>query len=115
MDLFDYLKGDHHQVGMDNIYNSSDFCRAAYHHDRKVLCHVVALKDCRGIPECLIQDEENNPVAQQAAQCTVKEDVLEVYPGCKNLIASSMYDIKPVHYLSMVYESIQWVDKDNMV
>ena len=32
-----------------------------------------------------------------------------------NIIASSVYDTKPVHYLIMVYESIQWVEKKNMV
>ena len=26
-----------------------------------------------------------------------------------------MYDTNPVHYLRMVYKSIQWVEKDKMV
>ena len=26
-----------------------------------------------------------------------------------------MYDTKPVHYMSMVSESIQWVEKDKLV
>ena len=33
MSLFDLLKDDHHQAGMDNLYSSADFCRAASHHD----------------------------------------------------------------------------------
>ena len=109
MALFDSLKEDHYQVGMNNLYNSSDFCRAAYHHDRKVLCHVVARKSGRGIPECVLQGENNNPVAQREAPGTVKAAVLEGYPGCPNIIASRVYDTKPVHYLSMVSESMQWV------
>ena len=28
--------------------------------------------------------------------------------GCPKLIALSIYDTKPVHYLSMVYKSIKW-------
>ena len=36
-------------------------------------------------------------------------------PGCPNLIASSVNDNKPVHYLSMVSESIKWAEKEKMV
>ena len=104
MAIFDSLKGDHHQVRMENLYKSAAFCRAAYHHDFKVLCHGVACKAGRGIPKCLLQDEEKNPVAQRAAGRTVKAAVLEGDLGCSNLIASSMYDTNPVHYLSMVSE-----------
>ena len=100
---------------MENLYNYADFCRAAYHHDRKVLCHIVACKAGRGIPKCIVQDDENNPLAQRAAQGTVKAAVLEGDPGCPNIITSSVYDTKPVHYLSMVSESIQWIEKKNMV
>ena len=104
MYLFDSLKGDNHQVGMNNIYNYAAFCRASYHHDRKVLCNGVDSKAGRGISGCVLQDEENNPVAQQAAQGTVKADFLEGDTGCPNLIESSVYDTKLVHYLSMVSE-----------
>ena len=115
MALFYYLKDGHHQVGIENLYNSSAFCRAAYHHDSKVRYHDVARKAVRGIPKCVLQDEENNPVAQRAARGTVKSAVLEGDPGCPNLIASSLYDTKPVHYLRMVSESIQWVEKEKIV
>ena len=40
---------------------------------------------------------------------------MEGEPGCPNIISSSVYDMKPVHYLSMVSESIQWVEKEKMV
>ena len=96
MALFDSLKDHHHQVGMDNLYNSAAFCRAAYHHDRKALYHGVARKDGRGITECVLQDKENNPVSQPTARVTIKAAVLEGNPGCPNSIASSVYDTKPV-------------------
>ena len=44
MDLFDSLKDNCRQIGMDNIYNSAAFFRAAYHYDFKVLFHSVASK-----------------------------------------------------------------------
>ena len=102
MALFDYFKDNHHQVAMDNIYNSAAFCRTAYHHDRKVLCHGVAHKAGRGISKYVLQGEEKNPVPQQAAQGTSKVSVLEGDTGCPNIIAYSVYDTKPVNYLSMV-------------
>ena len=100
---------------MGNLYNSAAFCRVAYHHDRKLLCHGVARMADRGIPECVLQDEENNPLAQRSAQGNVKAAVLEGDPRCPNLIASSVYDTKPLNCLSMVSESIQWVEKEKMV
>ena len=71
----------------------------------------MARKAGRGIPECVPQDEEKNTVAQRAARGTFKAAVLEGDPGCPNIIAYSVYDTNPVHYLSMVYESIQWAEK----
>ena len=109
MALFDSLKDNHRQVGMENLYNSASFCRAAYHHDRKLLCHRVARKAGRGIPECVLQDKEKNPLTQRAARGTVKVAVLEGDSGSPNIIASSVYYTKPVHYLSMVSKSVQWV------
>ena len=75
----------------------------------------MACKAGKGIPRCVLQEKEKNHIAQQSAQSTVKVAVLEGDPVCTNIIASSVYDTNPVHYLSMVYELIQWVDKENMV
>ena len=63
----------------------------------------------------MLQDEVKNNVAQRAARSTFKADVLEGYPGCPNIIASSVYETKPVHYLSMMSGSIELVEKENMV
>ena len=75
----------------------------------------MARKAGRGILECVLQDEEKHFVAQRAAQGTVKAAVLEGDPGCPNLIASSVYDMKPVQYISMLSESIQWAEKEKTV
>ena len=92
MALFDSLKDKHHHVGMDNLYNSASFCRAAYHHDKKVLCHGVTHKSGRGIPDSVFQEEVQNLNAQRAVRGTVKAAVLEGDPGCPNSIASNVYD-----------------------
>ena len=41
---------------------------------------------------------------------TVKAAVLEGDPKCPNLVASSVYDAKPVHYFSMVSGEVKWVE-----
>ena len=46
---------------------------------------------------------------------TVKAAVLVGDPDCPNLVASSVYDTKPINYLSMVSEKIEWVVKSKPV
>ena len=46
---------------------------------------------------------------------TVKAAVLEGDPSCPQLVATSVYDAKPVHFLSMVSTSIEWIVKTRSV
>jgi hypothetical protein len=46
---------------------------------------------------------------------TVKAAVLEGDPDCPNLVAVSVYDTKPVHFITMVSECIEWVTKSRKV
>jgi len=115
MALFDSVDDEYHQCAMDNLYNSAAFCRAAYHHDKKVLCHGVARKGGRGIPDSVLQAEVINRKDQLKVRGTVKAAVLEGDPGCPNLVASSVYDTKPVHYLSMITSELKWIVKEKIV
>ena len=115
MALFDSLHDEYHHCGMDNLYNSAAFCRHAYNHKNKVLVHGVTRKWGRGIPDCVLQEEVKNKVAQIKVRGTVKAAKLIGDPGCPNLIASSIYDSRPVHYLSMVSKSIKWVTLERQV
>ena len=58
MGLFDTLNEEYHHCAMDNLYNSAAFCKAAYNHKYKVLCHGVTRKAMRGLPDHVIQQEE---------------------------------------------------------
>ena len=100
---------------MDNLYNSCAFSRAAFNHPRSILCHGVARKKGRGVPACVLQDEVKNLKQQRFVRGTVKAAVLVGDPGCPNLIASSVYDTKPVNYLSMVSEKVEWIEKTKPV
>ena len=60
MALFDALKDKYHCCGMDNLYTSTSFCKFAFNHKNKVLCHGVARKGGRGVPNCVLQEEVKN-------------------------------------------------------
>ena len=57
MELFDAMKDSYHHCTMDNLYNSTAFCRAAYNHAGKILCQGVTRKGMRGIPPSVLQGE----------------------------------------------------------
>ena len=107
--LFDSLHDELYNCGMDNPYNSAKFCRGAYLHPKKVLCHGVARQGGRGVSECVKQVEIAKRSEQLRVRGTVKAALLlsDDYVPC--LVASSVYNTKPVHYLSMVSIRIEWI------
>ena len=115
MALFNSLEDQYHHAGFDNLYNSAMFCRAAYNHPKKVLVHGVTRKGGRGIPSCVQQEEVKTRTAVQKVWGTVKVAKLEGDPDCMCLVASNVYDTKPVHYLSMVSDKIEWIVKEKPV
>jgi hypothetical protein len=48
-------------------------------------------------------------------QGTVKAAVLKGDAECPNLMATSIYDTKPVHFLSTICEYIKWIMKERSV
>ena len=46
---------------------------------------------------------------------TVKAATLEGDPQCPSLLAVSIYDTKPVNFLSMAAENNYWVEKERAV
>ena len=110
--LFDHLTDDHHRVTMDNLNLSATFVKAAYMHDRKVLIAGVTRKSGRGLPLSVLQEEEKNKTKQEAVRGTVKVSVLRGDPDCPEMVAASVYDTKPVHFLSMTCQSINWIVKE---
>ena len=72
-----------------------------FNHNNKLLVHGVTRKGRQGIPACVQQDKVKNQSKLNKGHGTVKAAKLEGDPNCPCLIASSAYDTKPVHYLSM--------------
>ena len=114
MALFDAITDAHTRIWMDNLYVSSLFCRAAYCHDKKILVAGVA-RASRGVPKVVMQHIEKDKKKALALKGTVKAAVLEGDNRCPQLVACSFYDSKPVHFISMIADSIEWITKERTV
>jgi hypothetical protein len=113
--LFDRLEDKYHRCMMDNLYMSAKLCRVSFNHPHKVLIAGVTRKGGRGLPGSVLQEEVTNKERQLAVRGTVKAAVLLGDEGCPGLVANSVYDTKPVHFLSMICEEIKWVKKSRLV
>ena len=111
--LFACVKDRWHICGLDNLYNSAKFCRVAFVHS-KVLLNGVTRKGMRGLPKCVLQEEKKKRSDVLAVRGTVKAAVLCNDPELPDLVASSVYDTKPVHFLSTCCESIKWIVKERL-
>ena len=56
----------------------------------------------RGIPKHVVQKEVKIHKEHMTVRDIVKSAVVEVKPECSNIVASSVYDSEPVHYLVLV-------------
>ena len=115
MALFDSLGHKFHRCGMDNLYTSARFCKAAYKHTNKVLVHGVARKSGRGLPSTVLQEEVQNRTMQNQVRGTVKAAQLMGDPDMPDLVAVSVYDTKPVHFFSARCDKVQWIEKTRKV
>jgi hypothetical protein len=112
--LFDCVKDKWHACGLDNLYNSAKFCRFAYV-ENKVLINGVTRTGMRGLPQHIIQAAQTTRKAAMAVRGTVKAAILLGDPDCPALLATSVYDTKPVHFLSTVCEKVKWMVKERQV
>ena len=102
MALFDSTKEVFHCVGFNNFYNSTAFSQASSNHPLKPLVHVLLGKE-----DVAYHPVHNNKRRKIASLGTVKVAKLEGDPGCSYLIASSVYNTKPVHYFSMISNKVK--------
>jgi hypothetical protein len=109
--LFDTLKDKYHDVGMDNLYLSLKFAREAFTGKNQVMMHGVTRRTGRGLPSSVIQNEEKNQKKAEQIRGTTKAAVLEGDPNCPNVVAFSVYDTKPVHFLSTNVTHLRWIEK----
>lgn len=113
--LFDQLSEKFHDCGLDNLYNLAKFCKLAYNSRNKVKTFGVTRKGMRGMPDCVKQEEQKSKEGKERERGTVKAAVLKGDDDCPDLIAASIYDTKPVHFLSMSCKEVKWVIKTKKV
>ena len=65
----------------------------------------------RGIPPVIKQEEVSQKEDLKQAWNTVKAAVLQGDQVCTDLVCVSIYDTKPVYFLSNVVEGIEWIEK----
>ena len=115
MKLFGSVKDKNHCCGVDNLYISAKFCKDAYMHPQRILLYGIARKSGRRLPVSVVQEEKATKSKQKKVRGTVKAAKLTGDPDCPNLLAVSVYDTKPVHFLSAAAESIKWREKKREV
>jgi len=113
--LISQLPDKYYTLGMDNLYNSAKFCRQAYATRQKVMVHGVTRPKLRGIPTIVKQEEVKRKSELESVRHTVKAAVLKGDEVCSGLVSVSLYDTKPVYFLSMVCENISWIKKMRQV
>ena len=109
MTLFDSVEYEYQVCGMDNLYNYVNFCKRAWNYKRKLKVHGVTRNGIRGIPGCVVQEEKKPRKKKLEVRGTTKAEILKRKPKCPDLIATSVYYTKPVHYMSISSEELKWV------
>ena len=115
LSLISQLPHKHYTIGMDNLYMSAKFCRAAYELDQKAMLHGVTRPTLRGVPSCVKQKEVTRKADLEKVRHTVKVARLKGDSVCKDLVCISIYDSKPVYILTNVCNEVKWVEKKKKV
>ena len=76
---------------------------------KKVMVHGVTRPSLRGIPPAIKQEEVKRKGDLEAVRHTVKAAVLKGDSVCKDLIAISLYDTKPVCFLTSATSQLYWM------
>ena len=113
MSLFQQLpqNTENYKCGMDNLFMSPKFAKAALNlSGKRVMIHGVC-RPSTGVPKCIVQDKVTRKDDVLRSKGTVKAAVLTGDPQCKDLVALSFYDSKPVYFVSNACEKLVWVIK----
>ena len=100
------------------IFLSAKFLRGAFVDcSSKVMIHGVCRKQGRGLPSCVYQEDVKDPTSNKAQTLrgTTKAAVLVGDENCKDLVVFSVYDVKPVYFISMAAENLNWKVKERKV
>ncbi|KAK3240642.1 hypothetical protein CYMTET_49530 [Cymbomonas tetramitiformis] len=100
-------KFDWNRIWMDNLFTSRRFIQWGY--QLKVLMGGVARTHARGVPDCVMQCEARSKADRERSVGTVKIARTQDF----KIFAASIYDSKPVHFLTSIHNKANMVDKYN--
>jgi hypothetical protein len=85
--------------------------------ENKSLINGVTRTGMRGFPGHIIQAAQTTRKVGMAVTGTVKAAVLLRDPDCPALLAASVYDTKPVHFLStaVLCKKVKWIVKEHQL
>ena len=106
--LMDQLAEKRHCIFMDNLYMSAYFALLCQQSTNNVKIHGVTRLDKKGIPSCVLQDVVQNKELASKVKGTVKVAVLHGEDRCRDLLAISYYDSKPVYFISNVMKKVRF-------
>ena len=82
---------------------------------RKVKTQGTCRKGGRGIPSDVTHQEVTSIKGQREVTGTVKAAVLQCDTECPEIVASIIYDTRPINFISTGYKLINWVIKSKRV
>ena len=114
--MIESINAKNFTCGLDNLFISAKFCRAAMSEiPQQVMTHGVCRPSSRGLPESVIMHDEKSEKAKLEARGTVKAAVLKDDTKIKDMVAFSVYDTKPVHFISTAATSLTWMKEKKKV
>ena len=88
------------------MYTNVKFSKACFNNPKKGLIHGMIIKGMRDDPNCVIR-EEQKMMKRQEEQCgKTKAAILVGDSSIPNMICTSVYYTKLVHYISISCENI---------
>jgi hypothetical protein len=80
----------------------------------EALAHDVARTHNRGLPLSIIQKEEKNLSQAKLRWGMTKAARMKNCWNCPDLLAASVYDTRPVHFLSTASDCVEWNVKESV-
>lgn len=103
---------------MDNLFISSKFLYGTFRYClSKVLVYNIYRKSGRGMSSSVYQEKYTDPRSTKAQEVRVltKATVLVGDNMCNNMLVFSVYNSKPVYFISMSAENIKRIEKKRKI
>lgn len=115
MSLFHQLLNKNYTCGMDNLYMSTKFLKAAMVDSGRCVYIYGVARISQEIPPCVSQKEITRKKYLLSTRGTVKVSQLVGDSSCSRLVAVSLYDSKPVYLISNASDKVEWTRQERNV